>query len=102
MEDFDIKGAVRIIRSNDSVASINNENYKQLLNIHPKPSREIKLPDPPNKMSVVLEVEVHQIQKAISSFPNGSASDFDGLSPQHLKDLTSKSANVWCQFKCHK
>lgn len=47
MEDFYIKGAVRIISSNDSVASINNENYKQLLNMHPKPSCE-KLPDPPN------------------------------------------------------
>lgn len=49
MEDFDKIGAVRIISSNYSVVSVNNENYKQLLNRHPKPSHEIKLPDSPNE-----------------------------------------------------
>lgn len=93
MKDFDIKGAVRIISSNYSVVSVNNKNYKQLLNMHPKLSHEINQPDPPNETSIFHEVEDHQIQKAISFFPNGSASGFDGLFPQHLMDLTSKSAN---------
>ena len=37
----------------------------------------------------MTEVEIVQ---AIHSFPNGSAGGPDGLRPQHLKDLTSVSA----------
>lgn len=61
--------------------------------MHPSPSRQNVLLDPPNENSIYLEVETNQVQESILSFPNGSASVLDGISPQHLKDLISKSAN---------
>ncbi|KAF2890888.1 hypothetical protein ILUMI_15285, partial [Ignelater luminosus] len=40
-----------------------------------------------------LTVCESDLQKAINSFPSGSGSGIDGLIPQHLKDMTSKSAS---------
>lgn len=61
--------------------------------MHPSPSRQNVLPDPSNKNPIYLEVETNQVQDSILSFPHGLASGLDGISPQHLKDLISKSAN---------
>lgn len=40
-----------------------------------------------------IEAGKSQVYKSILSFPNGSASGLDVLSPQHLQDLVSRSAN---------
>lgn len=37
-------------------------------------------------------VDLESIIKSIASFPNGSGGGFDGLLPQHLKDLSGQSA----------
>lgn len=51
IENFDTKGAIRIISSNDSIAEINHQNYIKLLSMHPSPSCQNVLPDPPNENS---------------------------------------------------
>lgn len=93
IEDYDTKGALRIITSNDSVAEVNDQNYLNLLDMHPSATHPPDLPTPPDSTSKVLKVDENQVHKSILSFPNGSSSGIDGISPQHLKDLISKSAN---------
>lgn len=61
--------------------------------MHPTSSRPVQLPDPPNETCVFIEAGESQVYKSILSFPNGSASGLDVLSPQHLQDLVSRSAN---------
>lgn len=39
-----------------------------------------------------IKVSVEEVYRAIRSFPCGSAGGPDGLRPQHLKDMTSTSA----------
>ena len=64
-----------------------------LISKHHSPHPDSRLPAPAivdqNKVITLSETEVRE---AILSFPNGSAGGPDGLSPQHLKDLTSTSS----------
>lgn len=48
IDDFDKKGALRILSSNDSFADF-NENYTRLLNMHLSPTCVIQTPEPPNE-----------------------------------------------------
>ena len=50
------------------------------------------MPGPPDsdEVALALQLSESQVQKAIQSFPGGSAGGSDLLQPQHLKDLTSK------------
>lgn len=90
--DFDIRGAVRLLTSEDSVAISNENTLKELQDKHPSPSREINLPERPTKENEFYTVNEKEVKKAINSFKNGSASGLDGLSPQYIKDMISHSA----------
>ncbi len=86
LEDGDVKGAVRLLCSDDSLAMVNAATLDELRHLHP--------PAPPDRRSAPacnstppLQVFPLAIKKAILSFPNGSAGGPDGLRPQHLKDL---------------
>uniref|UniRef100_A0A8D9A467 Uncharacterized protein n=1 Tax=Cacopsylla melanoneura TaxID=428564 RepID=A0A8D9A467_9HEMI len=79
IEDFDTKGALRIITSNDTVAPVNDENYEKLIAMHPSPSRDIELPLPPNDTSIYLQATEKMVLNAILSFPNGSSAGIDGI-----------------------
>lgn len=92
LADFDIKGAVNIISSNDTVADYNDETYNQLLNKHPCPSRELNFPPAPNNSENAIQVDSIKVHNAIQSFPAGSSGGIDGLRPQHLKDIISYSS----------
>jgi hypothetical protein len=46
--DFDIKGAVKLLSSDDSLASF-NEDVAEELKKHPSPSRELFFPDASNQ-----------------------------------------------------
>lgn len=56
IENLDTKGAMRIISSNDTVADVTFENHEKLLAMHPTPSREMHMPDPPNEALDCLQV----------------------------------------------
>jgi hypothetical protein len=44
--DFDIRGAVKLLSSDDSLASFNEDVAEELKKKHPSPSRELFFPDP--------------------------------------------------------
>jgi hypothetical protein len=69
--DFDIRGAVKLLSSDDSLASFNEDVAEELKKKHPSPSRELFFPDP------------------INSFPAGSSPGLDGMRPQRYHIFVS-------------
>ncbi|XP_047992700.1 uncharacterized protein LOC125231302 [Leguminivora glycinivorella] len=90
--DGDLRGAVRLLMSESSLAPINEDTLGAMREKHPSPSKPPSFPPEPDRHSVHLSVASAEVAKALGSFHNGSASGLDGLSPQHLKELTSSSA----------
>lgn len=91
ISDGDIKGAVRILSSSDTLSPQDVSTFEQLKAKHPTPSRPMSFPDPPDKHIDPLVVSEKEVFFSIKSFPNGSGSGIDGFLPQHLKDLTLSS-----------
>lgn len=92
ISDHDIRGAVKIISSCDTLAEFNDENLNELKKKHPSPSRLLNFPPAPDDSTMPLQTNSVAVLKSIESFPSGSSGGLDSLSPQHLKDLTSISA----------
>lgn len=84
--DGDIRGAIKILSSSETLAKQDNQTYQKLLQKHPTPSRIINSPESPEDLDYLV-VDEEMVKKCIYSFPNGSAAGIDGLLPQHLKDL---------------
>ena len=93
LEEGDYRGAVRLACSEDVFAEHNSHTLDVLRAKHP--------PAPPNSDTDTLNCKVPlsisiatkaMIKKAIASFSCGSGAGIDGLLPQHLKDLTDRSA----------
>lgn len=83
----DIRGAIKLLVSNDSLEKEDENTFKKLKEKHPSPSRPLKFPNPPNETNTIT-VEKDSVLESINTFANGSASGIDGIRPQHLKDLT--------------
>jgi hypothetical protein len=90
--DFDIRGAIKLLSSDDSLASFNEYVAEELKKKHPSPSRELFFPDPFKPGDISLIVNEQNVREAINSFPAGSAPGLDGMRPQYLKDIISLSA----------
>lgn len=93
ISDGDIKGAARILFSDDAVAPNSPDTLSALQEKHPPSAADLALPDPPEDTDEALQATPEQVYRAVMSFRSGSAGGLDGLSPQHLKDLLS-SANT--------
>ena len=92
LEEGDFRGAVCTASSEDSIADITAEVISELDEKHPHKHLDSLVMQPPEgsiQSAIVSELEICH---AIRSFPNGSSGGPDGLRPQHLKDLTSASA----------
>lgn len=89
--DFDVKGAIRLLGSQDSFAPMNQETVDILNSKHPPPSRFLDFPSPPND-EIVFQCEKDDVKRSIMSFGCGSAAGIDGFYPQYFKDLISTSA----------
>ena len=93
IEEGDVKGAIRLTASDDTLAPFSPTTFEALKLKHPP--RSISIPSTQNSESpseahfLVLDVPV--ISAAVKSFPNGSVGGVDGLRPQHLKDMLSPS-----------
>ena len=87
INQFDVKGAIRLISSNNKVLPPTQEIYEKLCDKHPDQHPNSKFPDPPGNMSIIV-IGREDVKKAIKSFKNGSAGGLDGLMPKHIKDLT--------------
>lgn len=92
ISDFDIKGAVRLISSDDTFAPYNEDTLNSLRAKHPPPSRILSMPTPPSPSDDHFQVTSDQVKRAISRLHSGSASGPDGSRPQFFKDLISISA----------
>lgn len=84
--DGDVRGAIKILCSSETLAKRDNATYLKLLEKHPSPSGIISPPEVPDDLECLI-VDEKMVKNGIHSFPNGSASGIDGLLPQHLKDL---------------
>lgn len=91
ISEFDTKGALRLLSSNEELAPVNEENVQKLKALHPPSYQPITF-NHNDEVFPDTEVSIPLLLKCLQSFKNGSSSGIDGLSPQHLKDLTSKSA----------
>ncbi len=91
LEDGDVKGAVRLLCSDDRLAVPDDTTFAELRQLHP-PAPANRRPAPFTNTSP-LQVSPAAVIKAIQSFPNGSAAGPDGLRPQHIKDLLIGAAD---------
>lgn len=92
LEEGDYKGAVRLVCSEDTFAPPNRSTIKALESKHPPPHSDTSIPSIPAEVGSTLEVSQLDVLEALLSFPKGSAGGPECLRPQHLVDMTSKSA----------
>ena len=90
----DIKGAIRLLSSNNTHLPCDENTLSSLQSKHPPLHPDSCMPASPSEVDSTgaLHLNEAQIRKAISSFPAGSAGGLDRLLPQHLKDMISKSS----------
>lgn len=86
----DIRGAVKLLSTLDTLAEESEETVENLRLKHPSPTVSLDFPSPPSD-EICLVVDEKEVYEAIMTFPNGSSGGMDGLRPQHLKDLISES-----------
>ncbi|MDA8003073.1 MAG: reverse transcriptase domain-containing protein, partial [Alphaproteobacteria bacterium] len=92
MEEGDFRGAIRLVCSEDSIAELDEVTLAALQSKHPPPHPNSCISPVPEEFAPTIQVSEEEIAHAISSFPNGSSGEPDGLRPQHLKNLISTSA----------
>ncbi|KAF2902177.1 hypothetical protein ILUMI_04009 [Ignelater luminosus] len=83
----DIRGAVKLLSSSDTLAPRDESTFQELQTKHPGLSRNHNFPDAPFNDTDSLAVTEKEVRNTILSFPNGSASGIDGMRPRHLKDM---------------
>ncbi|KAJ0183176.1 hypothetical protein K1T71_001152 [Dendrolimus kikuchii] len=92
LSDGDIKGAARILFSNDTIAPNNETTLRALEEKHPHSDAAL------GSSLVCLEESLVAAPKSVftsvMSFRSGSAGGLDGLTPQHLKDLLGGSTGT--------
>jgi len=94
LEDGDVRDAIRLAASDDTMALHDEKTLEALRLKHPPlrvvPSDAAPLNAPhPISLPPPLKVQISDIIDAIKSFPAGFAGGIDGMRPQHLKDLTN-------------
>ena len=92
LEEGDIRGAIRLAASEDTIAPFDDVTAEALREKHPVRAPSDCLPTPPSKEEESIQLTDTDIRSTIKSFAPGSAGGPDGLRPQHLKDLTTASA----------
>ena len=99
LEEGDFRGAVRIASSNDKVAPFCEATFTKLQKKHPPAHQDTVIPPlNPALFPSIVAVFATEITDAIRSFSCGSARGPDGLTPQHLNDMTHPSANAGAQL----
>ena len=89
IQAYDTKGAVRLASSNESFLAPTIETKEKLEKKHPPPHPETCLPDGPVSL-LSFTVSKKDVRKMIKSFRSGSSGGVDGLTPQHLKDISGE------------
>lgn len=95
LEDGDIKGALRILCSDDVPVDDSPSVMEELQKKHPKAYSDRRtLPCPQEDRFDAIQVSGKMVCNAIASFPAASSGGPDGLTPQHLKDLLSNTTDT--------
>ena len=92
LSDGDVRGAIRLLASNDQIADHSDGVVESLKQKHPPAPPDLELPPAPDENRQPYMATEQDIMSAIASFDSGSSAGLDGLRPAHLKDLTSRSA----------
>jgi len=90
LDEADIKGAVRLLSTTDTIAPFDAVTLAKLQEKHPPRPNDRK--DFPTTDAPPLQVSVIEVRSAVKSFSAGSAGGISGLRPQHLKDALSAKA----------
>jgi len=86
LEDGNVRAAVRLIMSDDTLAEPSVECLAKLQEKHPRAT--VTAADLPSSSQVqCLSVDESEVRRAVLSFPAGSAGGPDGLRPQHIREL---------------
>ena len=96
LEDDNFKAALRFICSDDTPSPDNQDNFQALLDKHPQALRNRKLfqDSKLSSMFTPFQASFSDVSKALRSFLLGSSGGYDGVTPQHLKDLMNNNADV--------
>ena len=90
LDEGDVKGAVRAVSSDETLADFSKDTFRKLNDKHPHcPANRRAFPQPTVDEDSIC-VSRSEVRAAVSSFPTGSAGGLCGLRPQHLKDCLSK------------
>ena len=115
IEDGNLRAAVRLLCSEESIAPDNEDTYQQLCLKHPTGDSNSLSPISSDTTQVSsLEVTEAEVLKAVKSFPAGSSAGPDGVRPQHVLQMLSDPAqgrffltaltgfiNLLLRGKCH-
>ncbi|XP_065318826.1 uncharacterized protein LOC135926824 [Gordionus sp. m RMFG-2023] len=85
IDSLNIKGALKLISTNDTLAESNLDTLIELRSKHPTTTFMIILPQPYSHCAADQE----EVRKAILSFHRDSAHGLDGIRPKVLQDITS-------------
>ena len=91
LSDLDIRGALNLLTSSDSIAETSPANLDILIQKHPPVPDDVELPEAPDQQTG-FHCDTVAITDALASFLPGSAAGLDGLRPGVLRELTSFSA----------
>ena len=88
LEDGDIKGALRLLCSDDVPVEDSPRVMEELQKKHPKAYDDRRtLPCPQEDRFDAIQVSGKMVCNAIASFPAASSGGPDGFTPQHQKNL---------------
>jgi hypothetical protein len=88
VEDGNIKAAIRILCSDEKLATDVKGSYEKLLERHPDPPFDRRPAQPPDDIPTI-QVSESEVMSAIRSFPAGSSGGPDGVRPQLIMDLVN-------------
>jgi len=95
LDDVNLKGAIRTLCFDDTIASFDDQTFLELVEKHPK---AVFTPNVQNFQKAAkdhYQTSPSDVLKKILSFPPGLAAGSDGLHPQIVKDLTSAQVVIY-------
>ena len=91
--DGDVRGAVRALASEDTIADFDETTARALREKHPSSPADLQLPaHPDEQLPLPNAVTKEEVMAGIRSFPQSSAAGPDGLRPSHLRDLVGRGS----------
>ena len=89
IEDGNLRAAIRMLSSNEQLASFSEDTRAKLQEKYP-PAHVDRRPFPDPLSFESLFVSVDKVKEAVRSFPAGSSGGPDGFRPQHMVELVNR------------